>query len=213
MHSYTLNANNAKAVGVAARIDQLGAYVGTFTRAEALSSDKGTQGVEFSFKSNEGQSADYLTLWTINNQGADLYGRKVLDALMVCMRVRGIAAKQAKIKKWDAQRGAEVEVLAQIFPELMNKPIGLLLVREEYEKDDGTTAWKMVIVGAFDPGTHQTPREILENVQQPEQLKGMISALRDRPLRKKSGQGGSQGQGGGRPAPNFADMDDDIPFK
>ena len=217
VYQYNLNPNNAKQVGVAARIQEKGAYKGVFTRAEFVQSDKGTQGIEFSFKAESGQTADYLTVWTVSADGKELYGRKVIDALMTCLSLRTIGAKTAQIKKYDPQAKQEVMVQATVFPELMNKPIGLLLVREEYKKNSGDYDWKMTIVGCYEPNKLITPKEILEQ-SGPGQLAKMIAVLQDRPFKNKpaaaqqsGGHGGhddfSYGTGGG------ANMDDDsIPF-
>lgn len=216
--TYQLNTNNAKQVGVASRINEKGAYKGTFTRAEFVQSEKGTQGIEFAFKSDSGQTADYLTVWTVSNEGKELYGRKVLDALMTCLATRSIQAKKATIKKYDPQSKQEMPMEATIFPDLMNKAIGLLLVREEYAKNNGNTDWKMTIVGCYEAEKQLTPKEILEQ-SGPGQLTKMIAALQDRPLKSKprpanggGNQGGahddfSYGGGGGG-----ANMDDEIPF-
>lgn len=215
VHQYQLNPNNAKQVGVGQRIQEKGAYKGTFIRAEAVVSEKGTQGIEFAFKSDMGQTADYLTIWTVNSEGKELYGRKVIDALMTCLALRGINAQQAMVKKYNHETRQEENVKAIVFPELMNKPIGLLLVREEYEKTNGGTDWKMTIVGCFETQQHLTPKEILER-SGPGQLDKMVALLQDRPLKKRGGSGmqdhpahrGNSGGGSG-----FDDMDDDsIPF-
>jgi len=214
VHQYNLNANNAKQVGVASRIQEKGPFKGMFTRAEFIQSDKGTQGIEFSFKSDTGQTADYLTIWTINADGKELYGRKVLDALMTCLQIRTINAKSAVIKKYNPATKQEEQMQATVFPELMNKPIGLLLVREEYAKTQGGSDWKMTIVGAFEPMQQLTPREILEK-SGPGQLAKMVAALQDRPLKQRpraaqqSGGHDDFSYGGGN---SGFDDDTGIPF-
>jgi hypothetical protein len=214
VYQYNLNTNNAKQVGVAARIQEKGAYKGVFTRAEFVQSQKGTQGIEFSFKAESGQTADYLTVWTVDASGKELYGRKVIDALMTCLSLRTINAKTASIKKYDAEAKQEMQVEATIFPEMMNKPVGLLLVREEYAKRDQSTDWKMTIVGAYEATQLLTPREILEKTG-PGQLAKIVAVLQDRPMRNKprpQQQSGGGHQAGGDHGGGFADMDDDIPF-
>ena len=215
VYNYTLNTSNAKQVGGGGRIVEKGAYKGVITRAEFVQSEKGTQGIELAFRSDSGQTADYLTLWTVNAQGQELYGRKVVDALRTCFSMRSIAAKQATIKKYDFDARQELPVQTVIFPDLMNKPIGLLLVREEYEKTRGGTDWKMTIVGCYEPTKGLTPKEILE--QGPaEQLTKWIAALQDRPLKKAaataapaSGYANNSARAGDS---GFGDMGDDVPF-
>lgn len=181
--SFKLNTASAKQVGVNSRIDTKGAYTGVITRAEAVTSSKGTAGIEIAFRSDAGQTADYLNLWLVNSEGKELFGRKVLDALMTCLRTQTIAPQQARVKKWDSDANAEVVAAATVYPELMNKPVGLLLVAEEYEKNNGDTNWKMTIVGAF---SHDglMPVEILDRKSQG-LLPKVVEQLRDRPLKKK----------------------------
>lgn len=212
--SYKLNTENAKQVGQPGRIQERGAYTGVFTRAEAIVSREGTQGIEFAFKSDDGQTADYLTLYTINKDGKEIYGRKVLDAIMTCMKVRDISAQRATVQKYDHTAGREVPCDALIFSSLMNKPIGLMMVREEYEKNDGTTGWKMTIVSPYEASTHKMAREVLE--QKPaESFEKILVTLADRPLKRKSTVPSASGR---RHDPDqttgtgFDDMDDDIPF-
>lgn len=208
--SFNLNPNNAKQVGTPGRIQDKGAYTGTFVRVEAVTSQKGTQGIEFAFKSSDGQTADYLTVWAVDKDGKELYGRKVIDALMTCLRVKAIQPKTAQVKKYDQAAKAEVLTQATVYPELMNKPIGVLLVREEYAKNDGSIGTKMTLVGAYEPNQRLTPREVLEQ-SGPGQLEKVIASLQDRPLRqgnRPSATTSAARDGGG----GFDDMADDIPF-
>ena len=81
--SYTADPAAARQANANNYIDQSGKYIGEFSLAEAVASKKGTEGIEFSFKSREGQQANYLTLWTYNERGEALYGYKVLCAIMI----------------------------------------------------------------------------------------------------------------------------------
>ncbi|MGK3946781.1 hypothetical protein ABK046_51510, partial [Streptomyces caeruleatus] len=63
--SYTLDATQAKAAdSISSSIRETGKYVGVLTRAEAVTSTKGTKGLGLSFKSDDGSTADYLDLYT-----------------------------------------------------------------------------------------------------------------------------------------------------
>lgn len=205
-----LNAAAARDVGESARITETGKYKGTFKRAELTESDRGTIGVEFTFMSNDGQSADYLTLWIENGDGKELYGYKVLNAVMTCMQVRGIESKLAKIEK--RINGELTQVDAEIFPDLMGKQIGLLLVKAPYEAQDGSVKSKMEIFATFCAQTERTAKEILDRVADAKALPKIIASLADRPVRRdaqKRGGGSTNSHGGGS---GFADVDDDIPF-
>lgn len=163
MSAYTLDTDAAKQADSGnGRINETGKYVGMFTKAKKVSSKQGTQGIEFSFEANNGQSADYLTVWTINNEGKQIYGYKQLMALMTCLKVRSIDAKAGEVEEYDSTAKQMVKHQAEIYPALMNKPIGVLLQMEEYEKKDGSVGEKASFAGFFDPQTEQVAVEILE---------------------------------------------------
>lgn len=203
---YQLDTNAAKqADAIHSRIDHTGKYVGTFTRAEPTTSTKGSQGVDFSFKADNGGSADYLTIWTHNAKGEQLQGYKVLMAIMTCLRVRSLKAEHGEVEKYDRDAKARVKVSAPLFKELMGKPVGLLLQMEEYAKAAGGTAWKPIIFAPFDKDEF-TASEILGKAAQPETLTRMVMALKDRPLKP--------GASPASVAPSSAgdDFGDDCPF-
>lgn len=207
MSSYTLNPEAAKqADQMGGMIKETGKYAGHFTRAESITSTKGTKGVEFSFKSADGLTADYLTLWTINAEGKELYGYKTLMAIMTCLKVRDIKPVRQEIEKYDHELQCKAPVMADVFQELTDKSIGLLLEREEYRNGRGEVKSKMVIAAPFDPATSFTASEILNKAVKPEILDKMVAQLRDRPLKDVSTP--SQG------APVAAGNDefDDLPF-
>lgn len=207
--SYTLDPKSAKAAdSIVSRIDQSGKYAGTLTRVEIITSSKGTEGVDFSFRADDGASADFLTLWTYNANGDALMGLRALNAIMTCVRVKSLTPTPGQVEKWDSAAGQRSKFPATIFPELTNKRIGLLLQREEYEKRDGSVGVKMNIVGAFDPDSELTASEILAQKTEPETLEKMVSALRDKPL-KAAKQAATPPQDHGY---NGGAMDDDIPF-
>jgi hypothetical protein len=97
----------------------------------------------------------------------------------------------------------------------MDKPIGLLLRSEEYEKMDngqktGEYAWRMGVFAIFQAGTELMASEILSKKTKPEQLGKVIVMLADKPLKKKASTANHAPRGAGGPPP--ADFDDDIPF-
>jgi hypothetical protein len=208
--SYTLDTEQAKAAGLSNRITESGRYVGRFTRAEAIVSRSRTEGVEFTFESDEGQTADYLTCWTYNEAGESLYGLKVLNAVMTCLRVRQLAPRPMQFNGRDGARQGDG------FPDLMGKPVGLLLQREEYAKQDGSTGYKFNIALPFEASSGLTAGEILGKVTAPAALDKAHALLRDKPLQQRrqtteyasSGHPANRAQSGG----GLADLDDDVPF-
>lgn len=183
---YTLNPEAAKqADNLFSRIEEKGKYLGVLTRAEPITSKKGSKGVDFSFKSDTGATADYLTIWTHNGDGKQLQGFNTLMAMMTCLRVKELKAEQGEVEKYDNEEKKRIKVQVPLFKVMMNKPVGLLMHMEEYEKTVGGTAWKPAISAPFDADEF-TASEILNKAKQPETLAKMVQALRDRPLKNGS---------------------------
>ena len=215
MTSYRLNPEGARKVGTSAMISERGGYIGQFVRAEAVESRQGTQGVEFDFLSDDGQSAKFLTVWTVNGSGVELSGRRMIDAIMTSLGVKAISAQQAVVKKWDTEQRTEVSVRATVFPELMGKRLGLVLNREEYEANDRdhTRKWKNAIVCPFEAATRRLAGERLDN-KPALGLDRLLRILQDRPLRTTSGphHNGNGAQSPDQGGSGFDDMQDNIPF-
>ncbi|NYT67934.1 hypothetical protein [Pusillimonas noertemannii] len=199
--SYTADPAAARQANANNYIDQSGKYIGEFSLAEAVTSKKGTEGIEFSFKSREGQQANYLTLWTYNERGEALYGYKVLNAIMTVMGVSELQPKQATIK--DAN-GNPRQVVG--FPALHNKAVGLVLQKVLYTKNDGKDGYKFNIFAPFQASTELTAKEVLDGATQPKALSGMIASLKDKDERT-GGDYGSQpaSAGGSEPDDPFGD--------
>lgn len=207
MRSYTLDPAAAKSAGVGQRITESGKYVGRFTRAEAVKSQKDSEGVEFTFEAADGRTCDFLTCWTYNVDGKELYGAKVLNAVMTVCKLKTIAPQQGRVP--DAQGGTRE---AWVFPALL-APVGLVLQREEYTKNTGAAAFKFNIVLPFEATSGLSAAEILERKTTPEQIDKIVAALKDKPMQQKRGGGSGYvpsdpGRAAGDPGP----LDDDIPF-
>ncbi|MDR0480874.1 MAG: hypothetical protein LBG66_03195 [Gallionellaceae bacterium] len=208
---YTLDTDAAKAAdNISARIEEKGSYLGKFTRAEAVTSKNGAEGIDFSFVTADGMTANYLTVWTYGRDGAEIHGYKLLMAIMTCLRVKTLQSRTGTTEKYNADIQRVEKVEAQLFPELMDKPIGLLLHMEEYEKTKGGTAWKPAISMPYDKDGF-TASEILSQAKVPATLEKAVKALRDRPLKSApaSSAGQPEQQYGGSA---FADLSEDIPF-
>lgn len=192
------------------RIEEKGKYLGVLTRAEAVVSTQGTKGVDFSFKAEDGSTADYLQIWTQRADGSVIdNGHRILMAIMTCLRVKSLKAVPGEIEKYDFDLQQRIKVKAELFNELMNKPIGLLIHMEEYEKKAGGTGWKPAISAPFDKDGF-TASEILSQAKQAATLEKMVASLKDRPLKNKpagNNQSGGQQSGG-----TFDSLPDEIPF-
>jgi len=198
MRSYTADPAAARQANANNYIDQSGKYIGVFTLAEAVTSKKGTEGIEFSFKSDEGQQANYLTLWTYNERGEALYGFKVLSAIMTVMGVSELQPKQAMIKN---ANGQSRQVIG--FPALHNKPVGLVLQKVLYTKNDGKDGYKFNIFAPFNANTELTAKEMLDGATQPKALAGIIASLKDKD--ERTGGYGDNSAGHSEPDDPFGD--------
>lgn len=211
MSDYSLDTKAAaQADNLFSKIEEKGAYLGAFTRAEQVTSKKGSKGVDFSFKADNGATADYLTIWTHNGEGKQLQGFNTLMAIMTCLKVRDLTAKVGEVEKYDQDLKQRVKVNAPLFQDLMNKPVGLLIHMEQYEKTAGGTAWKPAISAPY-AADGFTASEILSKAKEATTMDKMLSALRDRPLKGNASatpqQSGQPNTGG-----TFDDIGDDVPW-
>lgn len=213
---YTWNGNAAKQGDErAGRILEIGPFIGKFRRAEdVVSSKTKTKGVEFVFESDDKQSAQF-TLWTINAEGKELMGFRQLQAVMTILKCRALTTKTAMVKKFDRNSGGVVDVEADVFLDLMDKPVGVLFETEDYHKTGGGLGTKVVFAGCFDPVTRLTASEIIDKKVVPAKLESHIKTLRHRPAKAQSNGGNGGGNMGHPNAPGNGGggfEDDDIPF-
>lgn len=194
------------------RIETSGAYIGRLTLAKERTAKTGTRGIEFNFEADDGRVARYLTLWVARANGDKIeYPFSLLSALMACLDVKSIESTPEMVDEWNPSTSMMAPTEAQIFPALMNKPIGILLQREEREWE-GKTYVSMKIVQFFDPKDRSTPGEILSGQRGGQSLDKMVGNLRETVVRADAPPAGAAPSGGGSSG-NFAEIDDDdVPF-
>lgn len=180
---YALDTNAArKADSTGNQINEIGKYVGKFTQAEDIVAKSGTRGIALSFEAESGQKAR-LSLYTLKADGTRIMGYDALMALMTCMGLRGIKPQPGIVTFYDFDAKKDATREGSVFPDLCGKPVGLLLETEEYEKQDGSVANRMVLSGVFQHGTELTASEILDRKTKPENLEKMVARLHHRPLK------------------------------
>ena len=216
---YELNKEGAQAARKSdaggGAIKEMGKYVGAFTQAKNVTTKRGGKGIEFVFKSNAGQTSKFA-IYTQSATGEQYQGYEALMAIMACMGLRSIKPVDGVATKYDFDQRKDVEEEASIFPELC-KPIGVLLEAEDYEKQNGDVATRMVLKNVFRAADELTASEILDRKTEPLQLARMVEGLRHRPLKTQPAAPQYQSQPT-RTAPEpagsgFDDMDSDsIPF-
>jgi hypothetical protein len=214
--SYRLDTAAAKqADTIVSSIRETGKYIGVITRAEALLSDKGTKGLGLSIRTADGQTADYLDIYTHNANGEPLSGAKTVNAIMACLKLRELADGRIKCEKWDKAAGKRQQFDVEGYPDLMEKRLGFLLQKELGTNNrTGADTERMVVFGVFSADTELTASEILESKTNPERLSKMLDFLTARPVRdnrEKSARRAPASSGDGVPAGRFDDSEE-IPF-
>lgn len=214
--SYTLDASQAKAAdSISSSIRESGKFIGIITRAEAIVSNNGTKGLGLSFKSDTGASADYLDLYTHKSDGTALSSLKTVNAIMACLKLRGISEGQIHFEKWNKDAKERQKVSGKGYPELMGKRIGFLL-RKELETDQhGQDRERMSIFGVFQADTELTASEILSQQTKPERLAQMAEALSARPVNDRRAlkvDGAKQSHSAANDNAGSDWADQDIPF-
>lgn len=166
-------------------ITETGKYIGKFFYAiPSISKEKGTIGIEFGFRTKDSLEASYLRLWLESAQGEKYFGLGTLNGIMAALRVKGIKAVQGKYEQWSKEEKQAVIKQGECFPELMNKPIGLLMRKVHDLDKDGQPKTYVEIVSAFDAATEQTPAEIIEGKPAGD-LGNKVAALTDRYVKPK----------------------------
>jgi len=208
-----LNADKARAAdNRQTAITETGKYIGVITRAEKLVSQQGTKGLGLSFKANDGNTANYLDVWFAKENGDELFGIKTVNALMACLKMRKCEEGQIECEKWDKGAGAMTKVRAAGYPEMMGKPIGLLL-QESIETDQqGKDQRRIGIYGVFQANTELTASEVLDGKTAPERLPKLLQSLMSNPVRDNRKNKGSAPSPSAPQPSGFGGMDDDIPF-
>lgn len=227
MSMYALDKQSAvEADNLSKYLEKSGKYVGKFTRAEVLvSAKKGTHGIGFTFVDQSGQTAKF-DVWTMQANMNKLSGFGLVQALMTCMSIKDLSTTQAEVDRYDYDQKKDVKVIADVFADLVGKPVGLVLQSVEYEKfkdnaPSGVYAWKLEPLIAFRASDSFTSSEIWGKATKPTKLDAVVSRLEDKPLKNKAVSRPEQGyspyaNSAPTPAPassGFSDMDDDsIPF-
>ena len=151
---FAFNANEASEGSVFGMKMEGGKYVGLISHCQHIqSSKKNTQGILFDLDFNTGQKT------TIR-----LYSEKQIIAVMQCVGFVGhLTPMHGTVKEYDKNAGQMVQRQGYVYPQLVNKPLGVVLKREDYQREDGGLAYEMKLVAPFNPQTEQSAREIIAN--------------------------------------------------
>jgi hypothetical protein len=180
MRNYQYDEESAKQAGASSFIDATGKYTGKFLMAEAITSKKGTEGIEFSFEADDGRTANFLQCWTYNADGEPLYGLKMVNAILCCARLKTMTPKEETVQGRDGNPRK-----ATVFPGVAGRRIGLLLQREEYVKNDGTPGYKFNIFAPFHADTELMASELINGETEPKALAKALAGLADKPMQNR----------------------------
>jgi len=212
---YSLNTDSARrgASQGSGRVED-GLQRGKFILAEATTSSKGTQGIEFTFENEDDQVARYLTVWTHNAKGEEIFGMDKLSAIMTVLRLKTLEATQITANKYDFDSRQEVPTPVDAYTELMNKPLQILFQKELYTKGNGADGERLNMLEWFSIEEGLNATELLDGLTQGvriETARDEEVAVKDsREARDGLAVPAANGSAGGAPAQ--ADFDDDIPF-
>jgi hypothetical protein len=210
----TFNSDDArKADNISSVIRESGKYVGVITRAQKLFSEKGTEGFGLSIKTDDGASANYLDIWTVNAAGEKLRGYNIVQAIMCCTRTREAKEDDITFERWDRDEGGMVKVTEVGYPALMGKKIGLVLQKElQTNNRTGADVERLNIVAPFEAATNLTASEILDKKTKPEKPDAMVAMIMRTPVRDTRKRDATRPASAATASPAVEPLDDDIPF-
>lgn len=215
--SLKLNTDEArKADNFSSVIRDTGKYICNITRAQKLLSKNGTEGVGFSIRTDDGASATFLDVWTVNAAGKSLMGNGIVNAVLCCTRTKEAAEGPIEFDAWDNDLGRMARTTATGYPALMGKKVGLVLQRE-LSTYDGREQDRVVIAAVFEASTGFMASEILSGATKAEKLERIWSSISMSPVRDRREKTARL-----KPEPARAsaesksstadDFDDDLPF-
>lgn len=187
--SYTTNVEDAKQGSgfESNRITEPGLYFGTITQAEYItSSSSPSTGIQLNFKSDDGKTANYLSLWTHGKDGAPTYGHKQLSALLVCLGLKDIQPIDGMATHWDSATKSEIQEPAILYPGMCNRPVGLILQKELYTDRNGQDKDRLLFFAPVKHGTQQTAAEAIEN-KPAQTVQKMVQSLSVKDSRRSGG--------------------------
>lgn len=171
-----------KADDAASRIAEAGPYIGKFTKVYAIEAQSGAEGLTFEFDS-PGNGTTQFSLYTKSKDGAPIFGANMFNAIMFLLGVKKLSSVPGTAEIW--QDGEKSEQDVETFPELCNKPIGIVMQKELYTKGNGARdGVRFGLYGMFQPETKLMMSEIKEKKTTPAKLDRLLKGLKVKDSRK-----------------------------
>lgn len=194
---------------IAAQSGAVGQYItescvvrGFIDTAKWVKGTNGAEGIEFTFESEKGQKANYMTVHYKNNDGSDnTIGTALIQAIMGCTGAKALTVKQAG-NEW-------------IAPELARKPVMFALERENYINGKGDEKYKLNIRCAMSARSGMTVAEAVSGGTAESQkywTERFAANPKGDPAKAPKHKAQTSTTGGYSQPPPADDFDQDIPF-
>jgi len=169
---------------IANRITDNGMFVGVFKRAEAVTAGTGATGIKFEFEAPGGGTTTFA-LYGHRADKSVIFGWNLIQAAMCIMGLKGLKSKPGKVQVYNEDTKKPEEVDGDVFPELIGKPIGIVMQKELYTRDDnGADATRVNLYSFFHPETKFTASEIREHAKEPLKFAKIMKGLKTKDSRK-----------------------------
>ena len=155
------NQESGEKAGGSGSLSEGGAYICDILTAEYIKAKSGTHGIEFSFKTEAGQKAQFVKVYYMKQDNTEVKGgQSILNAMMGLLGIQGLSFTTEKRKDYS---GNDVEVYA--VSELEGKRLGIFLQKKLFTKNDNSDGYSFEIKVPYDPSTGKTLKEV--NANQP----------------------------------------------
>jgi hypothetical protein len=187
-------------------ISESGVYYGKLTAATIFTTSGGAGGVEFAFKADDGRECKYIKIITRKKDGGIAFGFDQVQRLMGLFLLESVES----VIVGEDYNGEPVEGI----PALCNRPIGVVLQRENYWKNNGDPGYKMNVLHFIDPKTNKTYTETRNGAE----ALAYKQPIEDRMPNTSPVSANSVASRNNRPTPESTDVpptsvyDDDLPF-
>lgn len=216
--SFTRNDDNVKKESFGGgRISETGKYIGRFTQAYELISEKtGSKALHLDFISDSGESCSIdIWHWSAKSQSSMSFSLEFIDSLMACMGLTEIPEKVGQYEKYNFDLQANETVRGTVYPALLGGKIGVVFQMQEYEKKDGSVGQNAVAVKFFNAKTGQSGKETLlgEDAIQIDEYMAKLPQLKRLKHTTKEVKQLAESSGLAPVAPLVGELDDtDYPF-
>lgn len=195
-YSFTYNPESAKKADEGGLIDKTGKYVAWIIDAEYITSKQGTKGITFDVMTANKETTSF-TLYYEKADGTPLFGADKINAILACLGLKGLSSQQKNLKRYDYQQGGKIDKQCWVAPELHKQKIGLLLQRENYQKNDGSWGYAMTLYACFQADTELMAGEIVKGLTKAEALPKVLERLINMGDKQRQAQQQSQSFSGG----------------